>query len=122
MTQISPATVYIVDDDPGVLAATGDVLGDCGFEVVTFVNGRDLIARIEQGERPAVVVSDIQMPHINGVDLRDAVHLLCPDLPFMFMSAEIGTTDPARIAGYIMLEKPFTCSALTDAVEGLIRA
>ena len=113
-------TVYIVDDDPRILAATGDLLEDCGHTVVTFEDGREMLARLSAGERPDVLVSDIIMPHINGADLKDAALAIVPDLPILFMSAEIGGTDPKRLEGHVLLEKPFTCSALTDALDGLI--
>lgn len=113
-------TVFIVDDDPRILAATGDLLEDCGHRVTTFVDGRDMLARLSAGERPDVVVSDVMMPHINGADLKDAALAIVPDLRILFMSAEIGDTDPRRLEGYVLLEKPFTCAALTDAVDGLL--
>ncbi len=120
MTSRAPRTVYIVDDDPRILAATGGLLEDCGHLVVTFEDGREMLARLSAGERPDVLLSDVTMPHINGADLKDAALAIAPDLPILFMSAEIGNTDPKRLEGYVLLEKPFTCSALTDAVDGLI--
>lgn len=116
----NPRTVYIVDDDPRILAATGDVLEDCGHVVATFTDGRELLALLSSGVRPDIVVSDIIMPAINGADLKDAILAIAPDLPIMFMSAEIGNTDPKRLEGHVLLEKPFTCSALTDALDGLL--
>lgn len=113
-------TIFVVDDDPRILAATGGVLEDCGHVVITFTDGREMLARLEAGERPDIVVSDIIMPAINGADLKDAALAIAPDLPIMFMSAEIGSTDPKRLEGHIFLEKPFTCSALTDALDGLL--
>lgn len=113
-------TIFVVDDDPRILAATGDLLEDCGHRVVTFVDGREMLARLSAGERPDALVSDIIMPAINGADLKDAALAIVPDLPVMFMSAEIGSTDPKRLEGHVFLEKPFTCSALTDALDGLV--
>lgn len=113
-------TIFVVDDDPRILAATGDLLEDCGHRVVTFVDGREMLARLSAGERPDALVSDIIMPAINGADLKDAALAIVPDLPIMFMSAEIGGTDPKRLEGHVFLEKPFTCSALTDALDGLV--
>ncbi len=120
MAAAPPRTVYIVDDDPRILAATGDLLEDCGHAVVTFVDGREMLARLSAGERPDLLLSDIIMPHINGPDLKDAARAIVPDLPILFMSAEIGDTDPQRLEGHLLLEKPFTCTALTDAVDGLM--
>ena len=120
-TPITPTrTIYVVDDDPRILAATGGVLEDCGYHVMTFSDGREMLARLSAGERPDIVVSDIIMPTINGADLKDAALAIAPDLPVMFMSAEIGSTDPKRLEGHVLLEKPFTCSALTDALDGLV--
>lgn len=113
-------TIFVVDDDPRILVATGDLLEDCGHRVVTFVDGREMLARLTAGERPDALVSDIIMPAINGADLKDAALAIVPDLPIMFMSAEIGSTDPKRLEGHVFLEKPFTCSALTDALDGLV--
>lgn len=112
--------VYIVDDDPRILMATGGLLEDCGHIVSTFTDGRELLALLSSGVRPDIVVSDIIMPAINGADLKDAILEIAPDLPVMFMSAEIGSTDPKRLEGHVFLEKPFTCSALTDALDGLL--
>ena len=63
--------VLVVDDDPLVSRALARALGDC--EVVVTSDARDALASIESGERFDVIVCDLMMPDMTGMDLYDAL-------------------------------------------------
>ncbi|HBQ10799.1 MAG TPA: hybrid sensor histidine kinase/response regulator, partial [Myxococcales bacterium] len=67
MTRMGRVRVLLVDDDP-LLLRTGERLlrRFLGAEVVTSSNGREALDRIERGERFHLVITDLEMPEMDG--------------------------------------------------------
>ena len=95
-------TVLHVDDDP----AFGDLVatyleregGENGLDVVTVTDSTAALAELERGRgRIDCVVSDYEMPGMNGLDLLSAVRSEWPDLPFVLMTGK-GSEEVARDA------------------------
>ncbi|HTQ03283.1 MAG TPA: EAL domain-containing response regulator [Polyangiaceae bacterium] len=78
--------VLLVDDEPQVLSAYGRVLRNAGFQVTTLARGEavpDVLAKTPID----VVVSDIQLPGMDGIEILKLVHGRDPDLPVVLMTA-----------------------------------
>ncbi|NTV13703.1 MAG: response regulator [Desulfobulbaceae bacterium] len=71
-------TIYIVDDDPGVLASLKRLLLDEDFAVRTFTDGHQALAALAE-EPVAVLVSDYQMPGLSGIDVLLQALTISPD-------------------------------------------
>jgi DNA-binding response OmpR family regulator len=117
------AVVLLVDDDARIRRTVGAGLRLEGFEVVPASGGRAALAAIEQIE-PAVMLLDMAMPDLDGLEvlrrLRGAGH----DLPVCVLSArdEIGDRVAGLEAGaddYVV--KPFAFSELLSRVRAVVR-
>ena len=70
-------TVCLVDDDPSVLKATGRLLSSAGWKVEAFSDPREFL-RYAELNRPKVVVLDILMPIMNGLEVQSRLRKLSP--------------------------------------------
>ena len=76
--------MLVVDDEPAILRALERSLG-AAFDVVTCTAGKDAMAHVERGD-VSVVLSDLRMPGMSGLELLAATHALDPDLPFVLIT------------------------------------
>lgn len=117
--------VLVVDDEPVVRRFAERVLHQAGFGVHQATDGAEALELIRAGlATPAVVLSDIMMPRMNGVELLESLSTLRPDLPVILMSgygkaqlAERGIASPCGV-----LSKPFTSDLLVAEVRRCIRS
>jgi DNA-binding NtrC family response regulator len=118
------ALVLVVDDEAAVRRFAVRVLQREGYQVSEATDGAEALEIIRvQAMSFAVVVSDIVMPRLNGVELLQALAVSHPDLPCILMSgyatsalAELGIAAPCSI-----LTKPFPAERLLAEVQRCIR-
>lgn len=115
--------VLVVDDDPGVVAWLVEELTESGFVTEGVHAPQAALARLE--ERPFhVVVSDVEMPGMRGIDLVQAMHAKRPEQLIILITA-FGTIDLAmqcvRAGATDFLAKPFQMAALVHAIERALR-
>jgi len=79
--------VLVVEDDPGVRAAASRLLSSAGYAVLDAEDGREALDLLRH-LAPAVdlVLTDIRMPRMTGMELARAIAELWPDLPVLFMT------------------------------------
>ncbi|WP_372598617.1 nitrogen regulation protein NR(I) [Amphritea sp.] len=80
------ASVWIVDDDRSIRWVMDKALSSEGVRVTLFESGDNMLQQLQR-EVPDVVVSDIRMPGINGLDLLERVNAEHPELPIIIMTA-----------------------------------
>jgi two-component system nitrogen regulation response regulator GlnG len=113
--------IWIVDDDQSIRFVLEKALVREQFQVRSFANAREVLAALDTDE-PQVLVSDIRMPGISGVDLLAKVKARVPGLPVIIMTAysDLDSAVSAFQGGaFEYLPKPFD---LTKAVELIRRA
>jgi YesN/AraC family two-component response regulator len=71
-------TILLVDDEEGIRKVLGIALSDKGYKVVTAENGREAL-QIFRKVRPSVVITDIKMPKIDGIELLRLIKQEDPD-------------------------------------------
>lgn len=93
-------TVFVVDDDLSFLRSLSRLLTAVGYAVEAYVTGRDFLAR-PAPERPGCVVTDLQMPELNGLQLQAALQQSANPLPVVFLTGQgdIPTTVSAMRGG-----------------------
>ena len=117
-------TLLIVDDDDAVMRLAERALRRLG-DVIACASGPEAIDRVGcHGRRLDLVVSDIQMPHMSGVEMVRVLARTRPGLPVLFVSgtgipAELNDDLPVR---WRFLPKPFSMLQLLDACRGLLPA
>jgi len=117
----SEQRVWVVDDDRSIRWVLEKALGQAGWSVSSFENGDSALAQLER-ERPAVLITDIRMPGLNGLDLLKAVHERHPSLPVIVITAhsDLDAAVSAYQGGaFEYLPKPFD---VDDAVALVQRA
>ena len=68
-----PNLVLVVDDDFDIREALSDVLASEGYSVLTAADGGEALERLRGGVRPAVMLLDLMMPRVSGVEVIDAL-------------------------------------------------
>jgi DNA-binding NtrC family response regulator len=85
--------LLIVDDEPTVLFSMQKCLAPLNLGIVTSHNGREAL-RLAQEQRPDVVLLDVCLPDMSGLDVYDQLIALWPNLPVIVITA-FSTTDSA---------------------------
>ncbi|MGH7464801.1 MAG: ATP-binding protein, partial [Longimicrobiales bacterium] len=112
------AALLIVEDDDAVRELTTRVLRRSGHEVITARNGYEALAVLRSGAAVRLVIADIVMPGMNGVELGEHVRRDFPNLPILFVS---GYVAPAGLAeGSLFMEKPYRPEQLVTRVNELL--
>jgi len=118
------ATVLIVDDEFAIADLLEMALTDEGYRVLTAANGRQGLARLAEGPRPDLVISDYMMPVLDGAGLIRAMRETEAhrDIPCIVMSSMPEANVRERIDGYAaFVRKPFQIVAVMQLVESIIR-
>jgi CheY-like chemotaxis protein len=107
----APARILVVDDDEGVRDTVCDVLTELGYAADPASDGTDALDRFRPG-RYRLVVTDLTMPKMNGLQLARRLRALEPAIPILMFSAAAA---PGQLAafGITLTRKP--------DVEGLTR-
>lgn len=88
-----PVTVLVVDDDDGFRAGLGQMLSDCGFEVVGYAGDGRTALGLVQALAPNVVVMDLQMPRLNGVETTSKITESSPASAVLILSVSADEED-----------------------------
>ena len=103
-------TLLLVDDEIGILRVLGISLADRGYRVLKAQNGEEAL-RVFGEEKPAIVLTDIKMPGMDGLEVLSRVHKEFPALPVVIISGH-GTIQTAveatRLGAYDFIEKPLS--------------
>lgn len=116
--------ILIVDDQPTLAKAIRRMLAE--YDVVVVGSAREALARLERGERYDVILSDLMMPEISGIELHARVARIAPEQVHSMVFMTGGAfTDQARAffdrVNNPTIEKPFDRATLIAAIEPLMR-
>ena len=115
-------TVLLVDDDQRVRETIRMMLEHAGHRVVEAESAEDAINQFSTMESVDLLVSDLQMPGLSGLELFDRLVARLPSLRVLFIS---GAASPAHLAtiarkGAALLEKPFSAQMLATKVHEVL--
>lgn len=113
------APIILIDDDRDLLKATKQTLELAGFSVSAFASAAEALKVLDAGF-PGVIVSDIRMPQIDGLQLFDRVHRMDADLPVILVTGhgDIPMAVKAIQDGaYDFITKPFAADRLVQSVR-----
>ena len=120
---MSSGDILLVDDDPDLLKLISLRLTSAGYRVRTAESGETALAAIAV-RRPAVVVTDLRMPGIDGLQLFDAINRQHAGLPVLILTAH-GTIPDAVAATqrgvFGFLTKPFDSQDLLAKVASALK-
>ena len=108
-------TILVVDDEEPIRELLGWMLGDAGHVVHSAAEGLGALAFL-RSHAVDIVLSDINMPGMDGLELSRRVEVEFPDLPVLLIS---GRPPPSGVRAFI--SKPFRWDALAVAITALVR-
>jgi sigma-B regulation protein RsbU (phosphoserine phosphatase) len=110
-------TIAIIDDDYSILVLLEAYLAD-NYRVLIFNSGQEAISGLS-GKQVDLVISDLNMPVVDGLELRKAVQGDLGNIPFIFLTGE-NTEKLHRLAIDDVLKKPITKQTLLQSVERVL--
>lgn len=117
--------VLVVDDEPAVRGFVAAALRASGYEVVEAADGREAMRAIYAGSTtPAVLITDIEMPVMGGIELAARLTAERPRMRVVLMTGRPDSVAPALDRAIVtgVLLKPFTADALRAAVTRALSA
>ena len=115
---MADARLLVVDDDPDIHVLLHKILGDTGCSIDSVTTGEQGLARLQNGAYD-LVLTDICMPGLSGLDLLQQIHKIRPDTKVVVMTAQ-NTSDnllqAIRDHAFTYFSKPFSPAALSDMI------
>lgn len=111
--------ILIVDDEIQLLELLQMEFEEGDFEVQIASTVDEAILKLESWT-PDVILSDLKMPHRNGVELLDFIKNQYPKIPFIFMSGHAEEDDEGVVDAQFFFQKPFSLATVVDQVRSLV--
>jgi len=116
------STVLVVDDEEGIREVLTGILEDEGYEIRVAADGIEGLA-IMENEPVDLVLLDVWLPHMGGVDVLKKIKEDSPDVPVIIISGH-GSIDIAvkavKLGAFDFLEKPLSLERVTTAVKNAL--
>ena len=117
-------TILVVEDETGVRELASEFLRGAGYTILEAKNGAEaLICATNYPDRIHLLLSDMVMPHMSGVQLAQQLRNSRPDLPVVFMTgyAEFSEKNNQRVPDEtLVLQKPFSRLSLLERVRAVL--
>src|SRR5580704_16236460 len=116
------ADILIIDDEPEMRFVLTHILQGAGHSVREAQDGREAIDEFRR-KRPALIISDILMPNVEGIETISTLRREEPSIPIIAISggvAPLYLQAAAKLGATASLEKPFSVDALRSLVEKLL--
>ena len=115
----SPPRVILIDDEKAIRMAGSQTLELAGYDVVALERAEAVLDSID-ADWPGVIVTDINMPGMDGLELMAKVKAVDPDLPVILVTGHGDISmavNAIRDGAYDFIEKPFPADLLVDVVK-----
>lgn len=119
MTDTPSSTVYVVDDDSGMLESTQWLLESVGLKVQAYPDGRQFLDAVDP-DAAGCVVLDVRMPGLGGLNVQEEMQRRGLTLPIIFVSGHADVPIAVRAfksGAFDFIEKPFNEQLLLDSVQ-----
>jgi two-component system, OmpR family, response regulator ChvI len=119
---VNVPTIAVVDDDADILTLVKEVLAEEGHDVLLYDNGRTALDAFEVNS-PDLIISDIRMPHMDGVELLRRVRQKSA-VPIIFLTGRLNEVDELlglRVGADDYIRKPFSPRILVERVRTVLR-
>jgi DNA-binding NtrC family response regulator len=119
-----PPAILVVDDEAAVRQLTCRVLEDHGYHTLQAGDGSEALELLARAaESVVMVLTDIRMPTVSGIELERMMRARWPSIPVLLMSGETTQewiSQVIRDRALHMLRKPFTVEILLEAVREIL--
>jgi DNA-binding response OmpR family regulator len=116
--------VFVVDDEPAIRETLAAILYNEGYEAIPFAGGPTALSAAAE-ESPDLLISDVMMPDMSGVDLAIHFENHYPECKVLLFSSAAATADllaSARLRGYDfeLFAKPFELVKLLERLRAFV--
>lgn len=115
--------ILIVDDEKNIVSSLKGILSDEGYEVIETGDGVEAL-EIIQTDPPDLVLLDIWLPGMDGIEVLKTVKAYHPEIEVLIMSGH-GTIDTAvkatKLGAQDFIEKPFSLDRITQSIKDVLR-
>ncbi|MFZ0747069.1 MAG: response regulator [Terracidiphilus sp.] len=113
--------IFVVDDEQVIASSLATILRHLGFGAKSFTDPLEAL-KTAQAEAPDLLISDVIMAHLSGIDLAIQVQSCCPDCKVLLFSGQAATADllaTARANGhdFELVSKPVHPKDLLSRIE-----
>jgi UDP-3-O-[3-hydroxymyristoyl] N-acetylglucosamine deacetylase len=115
--------ICIVDDESSITSTVASILKDDGYQAIAFPDAESFWQKLDTME-PSLVLLDVWLPGIDGMQLLKRLHARIPTLPIIMMSGHAGieaAVAAIKAGAYDFLEKPLHMEVLLDKVESALK-
>ncbi|HUO53070.1 MAG TPA: sigma-54 dependent transcriptional regulator [Gemmatimonadaceae bacterium] len=118
-TAPTPPSVLVVDDETGILETLSILLKNEGFAPLVALGGRAGLERLQAGS-PDIVLTDVRMPNVSGIEILGAARAKDPDMPVILMTAQAdlrSAIQAVNTGAFYYIQKPF----VNDDIVAILR-
>ena len=118
----TPYRILVVEDDENLGQIMVEILTAAGYEVQTADDGLHGFMMYVQ-QQPEVVLTDIQMPELDGLEMMRCIRVINPNVKTMYITGALNQYREALIKeskeyGALVLDKPFSRNDLLQSMDG----
>ena len=114
--------LLVVDDQPAIRHLLKEALAGEGYEVELAASGREALARVQE-RRPDLVLLDLKMPGMSGLETLEKMHAISPQVPVILITAYGELSDPGkaeRMGVKCLIFKPFDLNEVRAVVRRVL--
>lgn len=117
---------WFIDDDQDMLNAISLMMEILGYKVKGFLNAPSAAEALQAGERPEVILLDINMPQVSGIDLLEFIRMKAEfkHLPVVMLSSEfndVQVDEAYELGADAYVFKPVSIEELEKAIEAALK-
>ncbi|GAB4366009.1 MAG: sigma-54 dependent transcriptional regulator [Calditrichia bacterium] len=120
---MSNIEILVVDDEPEMLVSYQKILKRAGYQVVAVESGEAALDVLDKDNEFSLVISDLKMPQMDGMNLLAIIKEKHPHLPVImvtgFGTLELGV-EAVKSGAFDFIEKPFTSRKLLNSIESAL--
>jgi DNA-binding NtrC family response regulator len=113
-------SILVIDDEEPLLELLCAVLTNEGYRCIAAASPAEAISACHRGDAIDLVVSDFNLPTMDGLRLQHAIRELRPNLDVLFISGNPDACDMLATEGFPCLQKPFPFAELTSVVHQIL--
>ncbi len=114
--------IFVIDDEPELVDILCRILDGNNYVLHRFYDGQDALDSFEE-LKPDIVVTDIMMPNLNGIDMLKSIHKISVNTPVIFISGNLSKEkmlEALEYGAYAFIEKPFNNLAVLNRCRNAV--